>query len=744
MPKSFDVQGALKAGYSRDEVNAFLKQNQGLQTSGYSAPAKPMSGLLGSILNPVARYGKMAGGAAFELGRAGVSALGNKNAYVNQQTGETVQNPFMSEQDLSSFDSKKGGGLTNFLAQLQTQNSGARQGLKDTANVASNFIPVGKGASLATKYIAPGAVSGGLTALSNEDVSAQSVLGGAIGGGATSGALAGLGKIFSKSGRLAQGAGGKLADKAEKKATQEFLKTSPSVYQKAIEDHGFDVGSKAQKYGFTKMGLDDILGDVSTRGKGGALQANLSEAEKVIQQTADIAGKNIKISGDDIVKELTKRATEEGKKLGGGARASAIKEITEQAKKNYKNGVTVKQALKILRDANSSFGKSVVEDTSGAVATSAQKLEANTMRTALKKMFPEIKDALDTQSELLTLRPILNQARAKASTTGVAKSAVGLNELMGVLSGAGTGFATGGPLGAIGGAGVGLLGKKAIDSPLVNKIAGMGLEKAGSFAANAGMNPMLQQILMTGAAKTGGNATSSLLNEPGVVPVDEAQGQHNSQESQIAPPNDMNVQENPQGFQGAGASIPQDQTGGFPTITPDLLAEGILSLPPEAAAKLKQIYDIQQKNGAAPKTAKIFDNALNSIDQMEDLYGSGTKGSLSLGKNSTGIGGLLAKGGQKVKENTNQEYVDKLNTYKQFSVQAVGILNQLRGAGTLNEGEFQNLIANIPNENTSEKVAQNWFKNMRQFVDGQKKNGYVPQQQQQFDPSALSAMGIGL
>lgn len=732
MAKTFDVQAALKAGYSRDEINSFLGQNQNVRTPGYSAPAKPMSGLLGSILNPVARYGQNALGAGYELFRGAKSALGDKNAYYNQETGQVVQNPFLSEQQLSAFDSQKGNGVANVLAQLATKNSGVRQGLKDTANVASYAVPVGKGATLATKVLAPGAVSGGLTALSNEDVSAKSVLGGAVGGAATSGALAGLGKIFNKTGQLAQGAGGKLAQKAEKKATQDFLKTSPSVFQKAIDDHGFDVGQKAQKYGFTKMGLDDILGDVSSRGKGGVLQANLDEAEKVIQQTANIAGKNIKISGDDIVKELTKRATEEAKKLGGGSRAAAIKEIAEQAKKNYKNGVTVKQALKILRDANSSFGKSVVEDTSGAVATSAQKLEANTMRTALKKMFPEIKDALDQQSELLTLRPILNQARAKASTTGVAKSAVGLNELMGIIGGAGSGFAAGGPVGGLVGATTGLVGKKLVDSPLANRIAAKGLEKTGGVAANAGMNPMLQQILMTGASKVGGNATSSLLNEPGVVPVNESNNDpsYNNSE-QFTPPN---VPSN----QGAGEADSIPQQGGFPTITPDLLAEGILALPPEAASKLKQIYDIQQKanpqaqqkplSGEQIKQVNLAKRGTRSLDKVESLLG------LDKGRFDSSKLNLAAfspgKLGARDYDNATFDATDAL-------------LKAYSGASSSKEEVIAYRDSLFPRAGDSEETVKSKIAQLRaNFGDLMNQSPAAPTQQ--FDPSALAQMGIGL
>jgi hypothetical protein len=89
-----------------------------------------------------------------------------------------------------------------------------------------------------------------------------------------------------------------------------------------------------------------------------------------------------------------------------------LTKIIDEAKDKWKAGKTVKQARDILRSANRKFGRSIVETEKGAVATSAQKIEGNAVRRTLRRLFPEIADALDEEASLLTLRPLLGRARA--------------------------------------------------------------------------------------------------------------------------------------------------------------------------------------------------------------------------------------------------------------------------------------------------------------------------------------------
>jgi len=247
------------------------------------------------------------------------------------------------------------------------------------------------------------------------------------------GSLGGIGgkaiKAASVAGKTATKEGAKqLAKKslasqaggfAKEKAAASFGKLSPTVIRKASEA-GHDLNKLLIKYKNLGNNYDEILGPISAKGKGGNLGRVLGEAEDVIQSISKTAGSNIRISGDNIISALKSEAESMASVLGGEAKAKALNEIIEQAEKKYAKGITVKQALNIVRKANSKFGKSILETSGDAVATSAQKLEANDLRNSLKSMFPEMGDALDMQSELLTLRPVLNNARAATKAGKVA------------------------------------------------------------------------------------------------------------------------------------------------------------------------------------------------------------------------------------------------------------------------------------------------------------------------------------
>lgn len=122
----------------------------------------------------------------------------------------------------------------------------------------------------------------------------------------------------------------------------------------------------------------------------------------------------------------------------------------------------------------------------------------------------------------------------------------------------------------------------------------------------------------------------------------------------------------------------------------------------------------QEKATKVKSTANA--NLGNVIDQMQTLYGAGTKDSLSAGNNTVGLGGLGTQAGIHYKKLSNQDYVDKLTQYNQMRALAVGILNKARQAGTLNAGEYEIMVNNMPNEYSSEPSAAAWFKNVRKLL----------------------------
>lgn len=253
-----------------------------------------------------------------------------------------------------------------------------------------------------------------------KNVGKEAALGGVFGAGPL--------KLLRGGGRLAAGAIGKGAGAvageagegvgkraltiAQDKATTNLLKLTPAQTQKLL-DAGVDPTKLAKRAAQFGGRADEIIGRT---GNSGPLQSTIQGLEAGITTTARTAGRNVRIPGDELIKGLRAEARLIKKELGGGPRLKAINQIIRDAESKYANGVTVQQARNILREANQRFGASVLDDTGDAVARAAQKLEANTMRSALRQRFPSIGSALDDEGELIQLREILKRARAVDQT----------------------------------------------------------------------------------------------------------------------------------------------------------------------------------------------------------------------------------------------------------------------------------------------------------------------------------------
>ena len=178
------IDGAFKSGLNPQQVSQAVRV---YRTKNRPTLGSQALGFAKEVVSPFVRTGKNIGGAGYEVFRATKSALGDKNAYVNQDTGSTVQNPFLNEKELTKASQplslKKGSGL--------------RQQIGDSANVASFAVPFGKGANFATKALIPGATVGALTSATG-DASLKDVAMGAAGGAVFAGALRGASNVFKK------------------------------------------------------------------------------------------------------------------------------------------------------------------------------------------------------------------------------------------------------------------------------------------------------------------------------------------------------------------------------------------------------------------------------------------------------------------------------------------------------------------------------------------------------------------
>lgn len=208
--------------------------------------------------------------------------------------------------------------------------------------------------------------------------------------------------------------GGKIGRGLEDRATTNMLKLTPSQTKNML-DSGVDpteLAKVAARYGKT---AEDIIGKT---GKGGPIQQTIKSLESGIQTTASRGGTNVKIDASDVISSLKSEAKSIKKELGGGARLKQLNKVIADAEAKYGKGVTVGQALKTLRSANAQFGKAILDDSGDAVIKAAQKLEANTLRKLLKERYPSIAGSLDEQSKLIQTREALLRARAVERTGG--------------------------------------------------------------------------------------------------------------------------------------------------------------------------------------------------------------------------------------------------------------------------------------------------------------------------------------
>ncbi len=534
-----------------------------------------------------------------------------------------------------------------------------------------------------------GALGGGMRGFGSSGYG--KALGGTLGGAAIGGGMSALGQGLKWTGK-------KIAEKA--------IQASGTSENVIIKKFGQTVNDLASKYG---KNTDELLGPISEKNRGGTLGAKLKEAEGIIQQTIDEAGSNLKIDGKIVTKALKEQLKIHQAGLDDEV-VAGLKQIIKNAEQKYKNGITAKQALNILRAANSKFGKAMATTPRGSTAKIAQMTVAETMRDTLKQMFPELKDALTTQSEILTLRPIIEKARGSL----VQKAGQGLIP---------KGFELTRPL----------------TYPIIGPILQTGIEKGIPSAISATgsvlSSPLTRQAVIGGLSQPTGQ--EPMQEEPiqptgletGELPTPQGQVQAQeeiSQEPILSPGGQWKWDATQNDWVPYQATEQTGQMGGSLTgYTPETLYSAAIKAyqagDKSAYSQLINMYEdetkYQEKQAKAKKEAGKG-TVSSSIDMMEQLYGAGTGQSLSMGAQTVGLKGLKARGGVEYKKLSDQNYVDRLNNYKTQMGLVAGAINVAAGAGVLNGGEYERLaMKSFPNEYTSETVARAWFENARKVLN---------------------------
>ncbi|HEC65918.1 MAG TPA: hypothetical protein ENI23_11545 [bacterium] len=343
------------------------------------------TGLLRTLASPF----RKTLGSGFELG----TSLGERLGLGRKQD---VVNPFLGQQGLQEL-----------------QQAPVKQSLKNLAGISSFFVPGGVGKNILTKAILPGAVSASLFETGQRGATPTSVAKSAGIGGVTGGALNLLGKGFGKIKGFFGGAKTAIQDKS----LNAVIGASASQADDFISRRGVTTADALRnlvgKSGRGATSLDDLVGSVAQRGRGGIIDDVITAAESQIDDALRLRGEGVILSGDDIIARLTQRRAQLASTLGNESKVAQLDDLIQLARTKYAQGTNPRQALATVRAANSAWGKAQTLTGKEAVAKQVGIEEADVLREALKNMFPDIADALDTQADGLALQGLLNRSRGK-------------------------------------------------------------------------------------------------------------------------------------------------------------------------------------------------------------------------------------------------------------------------------------------------------------------------------------------
>lgn len=261
-------------------------------------PKQP--GIVGSVIksitSPFINTAKNVGAAGFEVARAIPTALKKNDnrkysLYVNPDTGKEIDNPFVSDQELTK------------LSQPLSLDKGSalRQQVSDSANIAAWAVPVGKGATVTSKFIAPGAGIGALTSLNpnvNMNELPEEIAKGAAGGVASAGLLFGAGKVakpvfnrFSKS--LSSfsdtlGAKAQKFNKTDIKAIREATGTDPLTFARR---EGLPIAATKKSVNITEKAMQVLQDQYNAMVRTGNKVSRKDYAQAIKNQADELLAK---------------------------------------------------------------------------------------------------------------------------------------------------------------------------------------------------------------------------------------------------------------------------------------------------------------------------------------------------------------------------------------------------------------------------------------------------------------------
>lgn len=589
--------------------------------------------------------------------------------------------------------------------------------LKTGLEVAPWMTGVGAG----KMALVSGGIRGGMTAASKPGATQKDIENAIVFGALTEGTIANAGPILAKGKEMGSrlpvigGMFGKGAKDGANKAANTLFNTTSKSISDMIAEKG-KVPGDYTKYIKGGTGFDEMIGKTSEKAKGGYFGDLIKQAEdKITAFGSKGVGSRIKITADDIIPRLEQQKQQLALISGNESRIKAIDEAIKNVRRAYANGKSVLEIREILKLGNKIYGDNAALTLKEGTKVMAQKEEVNAIRSFLRQFEP-IKEALDDQSNLIDLREMVNSARGRYLQYGTLAE----KESMAGLS-----TAVKGKLPVIGD--IWNFAKDKFDyfnpvtaEKLTSKIAGSqglpnisvnipsALKSAGVRAGTIGATSMIQDPVQD-SYNTSQNPNE---NQPSNINSDNTGVTNNNESNYIDSQSNHMSNDNTQNTESqyiTGKS-PQEWFASAQNAMQDNNATAYKYFKDLADTELTQ----QNKTGVGKEPVTIDRFA----DDLQKIYFFDNKNGLSLGENTVGLGGILPRIELQTKKLTDQKYVNNLKRYEQARSVFAGLLNRARGAGTLNQGEYETVIKNMPNETTPKPVAEAWFTDVKNLLRG--------------------------
>ena len=644
---------------------------------------------------------------------------------LDAQTGQLGE----SVGDLADL-TKQRGNVSDADLLMSNLGFATKRGLQQSAELGSYAVPFGKAAKgagfaskLATKALIPGAVSAGLQGAAKDDATVGSVAREAAGGALGSGLLHGAGGLLSKGAQ-------KIGDFASIPALK-ALRPSLSQVTNFSERTGEDIGQFATRNKLFDKGTSQV----------NELIKPVQESFNAIanKEGVSVSAKSLQDKLSPLISEF-KGATQKELQSKGAKLEEAMSALIKKYGDNIPLSELTKER-KLFDKLTGKFGREAVDaETNQVMRDTLQSIIQESTQGVTGEGGRNLKELGQELNKLYSFKDIAK----KQANLGRGSLPMGLTNSLGAGAGLASGFTGEGydVKRGLQNAAIGGIAPAVINNPKLISAVSQAMSKVGQ-AGKTQIPQLLQNVLMQGASRTGGNLASPLVeNQPvqeqtqGQVPPETPQNLNAIEQQtnqQVAPPSEQsnadilsqmkqfnvpekNIQEFMAFAQQQGVQLPSQQpaTQGM-TVTPEMMDMATLTLAPKELAKLEKIYNRQQglleKKKGTDKLAAGQVTALADFDIGEDIL-TNLESTLKTYENKTGpIRGRISQ------RNVNDPDAQGLNSELGIAAQVIG--KALEG-GKLAEGDIARYKSMLPAITDTPATAKKKIDNVRRLLQSQK------------------------